>query len=292
MNERNKTILQSNSLTTARFEYTALERNIFYMVLKDISETPKERYYVSISDIQNLMNVKNLYSEITRACENIISRVYHIKKEDGRILLFSMFSSCEIIPGTGVIEIAFDEKIRPYLFNLKDNFTLMELEVAIGMKSKYSKRLYEILSQWQDIGEKTFGILELKEMLALYDPKKKVESYKMWTSFESRVLKVAQREFKSKNSNLTFTYKPNKKGRKYESITFKLENKSYQKMLDFKDEDVGLFDRLVNKFKLRPDQAKKVISSNTPSEINKALYRIKLESKSNIGAYSAKIFNV
>ena len=294
-------LAQDNQLTSARLEYTALQRNLFYSVLKQISKNPKEKYVISVADLQNVTGVKTDYSNYVEATKGIMKSIYEITKPNGNLLQVAMFSSCEYIKGQGLVEIEIPDKIHPYLVDLKSNFTLFQLDVALGLSSKFSKRMYEILSQWKTFngGVKTFELLELKTMLNLYDPKKKKESYKNWSDFEKNVLKVAQRDFKRSevNTDITFSYTPEKRGRKYHSITFKIKSKEYQKMLDFKDEKSKQWTVLTIEFQLSKIQSKKILEQYTESELSKIIYEIRLDINDNkvtksIGGYCAKRFGV
>lgn len=296
-----KVIVQDNVLTSSRFEYSALERNLFYSVLKQLTKEPKHKYVISVNDLQNATGVTNGYVNYTEATHNMLGRVYQFEKENGNLLQVAMFSHCEYIKGQGLIEVGMSEQIHPYLFDLKKNFTQFQLDVAMGLSSKFGKRLYEILSQWKSFnsGVKTFDLIELKTMLNLYNPKTGEEQYKNWNDFEKNVLKIAQKDLKRQdiNSDLTFTYEPHKLGRKFVNITFKIKEKSFQKMIDFKDEKSKHYGVLVNEFQLNKSQAEKVLNKYSESDLNKIIYEIRLDIKDDkvkysIGGYCVKRFGV
>ena len=297
----NKLIRQDNALTSSRFEYSTLERNLFYSVLKQLTKEPKKKYVISTNDLHRTTGTTNNYDNYKEATANMIGRVYEIEKENGNLLQVAMFSHAEYIKGEGLIEIGFSDKLHPYLFDLKNNFTQFQLDVALGLTSKFGKRMYEILSQWKTFngGVKTFEVLELKTMLNLYNPKTGEEQYKNWTDFEKRVLKVAQKDLSRKdiNSDLKFTYKGEKRGKKYVAVTFYIKAKSFQKMIDFKDANAQQWEVLVNEFKLNKNQAAKVLDDYTDVELNKIIYEIRLDIgggkiKKSIGGYCAKRFGV
>ncbi len=299
--ENTQLIAQDNQLTSARFEYTALQRNLFYSVLKQISKNPKEKYVISIADLQRETGTSTDYSNYTEATKGIMKSIYEITKPNGNLLQIAMFSSCEYIKGQGLIEIEISEKLHPYLVYLKSNFTLFQLDVALCLSSKFSKRLYEILSQWKTFngGVKEFDILELKTMLYLYNPKTQKESYKNWTDFEINVLKVAEKDFKRKdlNADISFTYKAHKQGRSFKKITFYIKQKSFQKMIDFQDNKAKQYGVLINEFMLTKTQAGKVLEQYSENELTKIFYEIRLDKNDNkitksIGGYCAKRFGV
>ena len=59
----------------------------------------------------------------------------------------------------------FSPVLEPYLLNLKETYTKYRLGYVIHFKSEYSFRLYEIMKQYEKIGERTVPIEELKEQL-------------------------------------------------------------------------------------------------------------------------------
>jgi len=297
----NKLARQDNALTSSRFEYSALERNLFYSVLKQLSKEPKKKYVISTHDLHRMTGVENNYENYKTATANMIGRVYEIERENGNLLQVAMFSHAEYIKGEGLIEIGFSEKLHPYLFDLKNNFTQFQLDVALGLTSKFGKRMYEILSQWKTFnsGIKTFDLLELKTMLNLYNPKTEEEQYKNWSDFEKRVLKVAQKDLKRKdiNSDFSFTYKGEKQGKKYVAVTFTIKSKSFQKMIDFKESSAEKWAVLVNEFQLNKSQAEYILQEYTEAELNKVIYQVRLDIaggkvKSSVGGYCAKRFGV
>lgn len=297
----NKLLRQSNALTSSRFEYSVLERNLFYSVLKQLKKEPRTKYVISANDLHRTTGVENNYENYKVATANMVGRVYEIEKDNGNLLQVSMFSSVEYIKGEGLIEIEMSEKLHPYLFDLKSNFTLFQLDVALALSSKFGKRMYEILSQWKTFndGVKTFEIMELKTMLNLYNPKTGEEKYRNWTDFEVSVLKMAQKDLSKKdvNSDLSFTYIAEKKGRKYVSITFHIKSKSFQKMIDFKDVKAERWAVLVNEFSLNKGQAEHILQHYEESELNKIIYEIRIDIKGgkvlkSIGGYCAKRFGV
>ena len=82
---------------------------------------------------------------------------------------------------------------------------------AINLRSVYSMRFYELLSgKTQPI---TYTIKDLRDMFSLGD------KYQRVNSFITRVIDSAKNELDSV-SPYSFTYKVNKRGRSYHSITF------------------------------------------------------------------------
>jgi plasmid replication initiation protein len=292
-----KTIFQNNALTEANYDFTPLEKNIMYMMMALIKQgdAPDQYYFISVNELSQKTGVDNSYSDYKTAIGRMMSKVMTIQRENGNVLQTTLVSSAEYIKGKGIIELGIEPKLRPYLFELKQNFTTYQLELALILKSKFSKRIYEMLSQYKNTGVLRISVLDLKERLSLYNPKTKEEQYEKWSAFDKYVLKTAHKEI-NKHTDIKFQYKAIKVGRKFMKLEFKIVHTPYQVTFDFKDEDAGLFHQLVNKYRLRKDQAEKALKLHEPAWIKKQLYMIMLQKSdnkvSNIGAYTAKVLGV
>ena len=293
-----KTLIQDNAITSARYEMSALEKNIIYIMMAQLKkeDTSDVNYYVSVRELMERTGTRNSYEDLKRATETLIGRVLQIKRPNGNLLQVSMISSAEYMHGQGIIEIGLDPKIRPFFFDLKQNFTTFQLHMALSLDSKYAKRIYEMLSQYKDIGVFKIQLLELKRRLLLYDDKTGEEQYKNWSDFEKRILLTAKKEINEK-TDLTISYSAKKVGRKYSDIEFTITRiRGAQTKIDFQDESAVVFGRLINEFRLRKDQAIQIVEKFSQSEIHKTLYDIKLKVASNevknIGAYTAKVFGL
>jgi len=294
----NQILAQDNALTSSRHEYTSLEKNIMYSVMGELRksdiETGKKFYHVSIRDLQDKTGVESRYVDYKNAIDRMIDKSFKIQKENGNYLHVNLFSSAEYLAGTGVIEVELSEKIKPYLLELKSNFTTFQLEMALTLRSKFSKRLYEMLSQYKDTGFMNLEINELKSRLGLISNDGTVQ-YEKWSAFERYVMKVAQKEI-NKVTDITFNYKPKKQGRSFTDIDFFITHEPYQVIIDFKDQKTEIFSRLINKFGLNKLQAQKVIEKHDEKHINKTLYKIQTGVRDgaikNVGAYTAKTLGV
>jgi len=82
--------------------------------------------------------------------------------------------------------------------------------------------MYEMLSQYREKGIMEISVEELKYRLALKDPQTGKELYEPWHMFKEYVLTVPQKEI-AEHTDIRFTYKPIKTGRKYTDLVFKID---------------------------------------------------------------------
>ncbi len=196
--------------------------DIVFALLSKLSNKDKAgtMYRIQIKELEMLTGRQWQYKQLLDSTEQLNSRVYHIENQS-KVLQVGLLASAEYLKGQGVIELEISEKIRPYLIDLKSNFTSYKLQAALSLTSKFAKRIYQLASQWKDIGEtKTYTLDEFKYMLNLKDPKgKEPEQYTQISTLQRDVLKVATTQI-NERTDLTIEYELLKKGRAYHSVKF------------------------------------------------------------------------
>ena len=100
--------------------------------------------------------------------------------------------------------------------DLSREFTSISLEYALLLNSVYAGRLYDLLKQYQTIGERIIALDDLRKMLELQD------KYPQFKDVRVNVLEVAQREINEK-TDISITWKPIKESRKVVAIHFMVE---------------------------------------------------------------------
>ena len=225
-------IRQHNAITTARYEMTACEMDIVFYLLSLLKKEDRigTFYRVKVTELQHLTGRQWNYQQFLEATSALRTREYVIE-DNKRILQVGLLASAEYIKGEGVIELEISEKIRPYLIDLKRNFTSFRLQAAFSLSSKYAKRIYQIASQWKDKSEtRTFTLHDFKVMLALKDPKGiESEQYTKVSMFQKYVLDVAVNQI-NQNTDLHIGYELIKKGRSFESIRFQIKQQKPQQL--------------------------------------------------------------
>ena len=201
---------------------SALEKNILYMLLaqlKDDDPIDKRYYQIDFKELEQRLGKKLAIPALVKAAEGLVCRVYTIHKEEGGILCTSLISSVKNMPEQNSIRLGVSSMVRPYLFSLKKNATEYELDKALKLKSKYAKRLYEMLSQHKEQGKMCITVDALKYRLALKEPKTGQEKYTTWSMFSKQVLQGPQREL-AQHTDISFSYTAKKSGRKFTELEF------------------------------------------------------------------------
>ena len=173
---------------------------------------------------QEKKGVRIRREELLSAAKKLISRGLTIYYEDQKkfitigILVSADYGEEE---KKNHLILGFDPKLYPFLTNLKQRFTTYRLQAALTLKSKHSKRLYEMFSQFKDTGVMKVSLKELKTRLGLIDSETGKERYTAFGLFASKVLDVAQREL-AKYTELRVKYKARKTGKEYTHLEFEI----------------------------------------------------------------------
>ncbi|WP_169393570.1 MULTISPECIES: RepB family plasmid replication initiator protein [Psychrobacter] len=117
-----------------------------------------------------------------------------------------------------IVRLVFNERIVPFLSELRKNFTQFNIEDVAGFGSSYSMRLYQAMMQYKSTGYRKIKLKDLRYMLALGT------KYKATKDLKVRVIDTAINEINEK-SPYQVSYKMLKTGRKFTDLEIKFQPK-------------------------------------------------------------------
>jgi plasmid replication initiation protein len=215
-----KKIKQHNTITSGRYDFSACQLDVLFMLLASLSESDElgKEYHIRVKDIELITGRKWNYQQLKEGNEGMMSRVFEIEMPQG-LRQIVLFTTVQYLDGTGSFYMKINPDARPYFFDLKNNFTLLELKSVLGCSSKHAKRLYSLACQWRGTGGHTYNLGEFKEMLGLKDPKgKEKEQYTEISTLKRVVLDVAKKQI-NENTDIVFDYELLKlRGRSFDTI--------------------------------------------------------------------------
>lgn len=121
----------------------------------------------------------------------------------------------------------FSPVLEPYLLNLKETYTKYRLGYVINFKSEYSFRLYEVMKQYEKIGERTLPIDELKELLMIDSNK-----YQKYSHLKAFVIQKAMEEINKYSDIKINLEKEEKEGKKVVGLVFSINKNDYRYPID------------------------------------------------------------
>lgn len=224
---KNEILVQSNTITQARYEFTKIEKRIIYRIIKEI-----RKQYVTGEIQTNLFNelvVCLTFKDLQEVSENtqlvyksiitLKNRAY-VFKNDEEWLVLGIINKARHIKTKGTWEVTVDREMVAQFVELAKNYTEYSLTVAMSLRSEYSQRLYEYCSQFRSSGGFRMKVQDMKEKMCL------VKKYDRYAGFKKYVLDVALKElkelYKQGQCDLYFEYSEEKNGRSVETLRFKI----------------------------------------------------------------------
>jgi plasmid replication initiation protein len=210
-------IVQDNEFINFRHTLTVQEARVFLSLVSQVDKNDADFKDYRIDVLQFIeqtgLKKKNIYSELKRVSTSLRKKEFRKENEDGSFLVSGYISSAEYRSGEGFVELTFDPKLKPYLLGLKTKFTQYDIRNILSLRSIFSILLFQLLKQFESVGERTMSLTDLKYKLSLDD------KFKQYNDFKRYVLEIAQREIKE-NCDIYFDYEELREGRKVTSIKF------------------------------------------------------------------------
>jgi len=230
--EKSKLVVKSNRLIEASYRLGMNEQRIILYAICRCREEQKGLFpdlpVIITADafIKQFPSVdkSNVYGQLKEAMNSLYNRSVMIHDIDpstnkARVKETRWISEKAYIDGAGHVQIIFTPEVIKYMTRLETEFTSYQLEKVGNMTSAYAVRIYELLAQHRDIGNRTLNMAWLRETLQIAP-----DEYKLTTNFIRKVIEVAVDQI-NKHSDLTVSYKSIKTSRAITDFVFKIKAK-------------------------------------------------------------------
>lgn len=234
LEQRNKLVVKANELIQkSRFNLSLQQQKIVLYLISQImpQDDDFKLYSFTIPEFCRVCGItvesgKN-YQDVKNAIKEIADKSLWIRLPNGKSTLVRWIEKPYIDDKSGVIDIRLDADMKPYLLQLKENFTEYEIIYTLHFKSKYSIRLYELCKSihYNDLEEyhRRYSIEELRQLLG-------AESYTVFKDFRRRVLEPAIDEI-NEYSDKEVNYQTITQGRKVIGIELFVKSKETAEVL-------------------------------------------------------------
>ncbi len=207
-------VSKHNSLVNAKskYQYSVNQLKLICHLIANIkpNEQDFETKYIALKELGFVGANSENYTYFKEEFVRLLEMPFKIPNSKYWVNWFSALAF-----ENGVIEYRFDPALKPFLLNLKGNFTEYYLSNVMNLKSNYAILTFELLSQSRDIGYRNITIKEYRELLKIPD------SY--LNADVLRLLKKVQKEIRER-TNLQFNFAMKKMGKPFHSINFVLLN--------------------------------------------------------------------
>ncbi len=225
---RQNTVVKANELIQkSRFSLSLQQQKVVLYLISQITQFDEDfkLYEFSITEFCKVCGIdydsgKN-YADLKNAIKEITDKSIWVKLQNGKETLLRWIEKPYIDERSGIVQIKLDADMKPYLLQLKENFTQYELLWTLNFRSKYTIRLYELVKSIHfhelETYQREFAIDELRRMLG-------AETYKSYQTFKSRVLIPAIDEINNYSDKIV-SFEPIKNGRAVSKIRLTIGTK-------------------------------------------------------------------
>ena len=213
-------VTRANKLIEARYKLSLHEQKVMYSIISLIQPNEEEfnTLRFKIAELARFCGIsaKNANREMEEVTRSLLTRVLTIK-EGKRTLQTHWVQSAAYENGT--VEFELDQKLKPYLLELRSVFTSMKVSELMSFRSQYSGRIYELLYQYRAFGSRRFSLDELREILGLT-----TKEYPLFADVRRFIIEPAIKDI-NKNTPMDISCKTEKDGKKVAFIVFDMKMK-------------------------------------------------------------------
>ena len=230
--KKTELVVKSNRLIEASYRLGLNEQRIILYAICRCREEQKGLFpdlpitITADSFLKQFPSVEkgSVYGQLKEAMNALYSRSVTIHDTDpatkkARVRETRWLSEKAYIDGAGHIQIVFTPEVIKYITRLEAEFTSYQLEKVGRMTSAHAIRIYELLAQHREVGNRMLNLKWLRETLQIAP-----DEYKLTADFVRKVIEVAVKQIND-HSDLTVGYKPVKTGRAITDFAFKIKVK-------------------------------------------------------------------
>lgn len=300
-------VSKSNTLINSIYSLSVQEQRIVLFLISLIN--PKEdkgfkKFQIPIDVFKKIIGAEGegYYKELDSITSKLMTRTFRVDYKDGSFLKINWLASCYYKKGEGKIELEISQYMTPYLLDLKSHYTTYRLKNILPLRSGYSIRLYELLKQYETVGERYMTLDELRQKMEIPS-----DEYRLYADFKRKVILHTQKELQKK-TDLFFEFKEKKHVRRVIGIYFFIvpnvpkddkeiemvmaENTAVPKSDAIQSMNVDLYQRLL-KVGITTDQAKALMSkydeTRLAANLDYAEFKIQQGNVENKAAYVTTI---
>jgi hypothetical protein len=192
----------------------------------------------SLSEFQRIMEIGRVKANhIKPVIRMLLQRTVDVELKTGEgYEIFHLFKKGRVFKesdGEWHVEIDAHDDALPLMFEFKDRYFKYAIRHALRLKSVNQYRMYEVLKQYEFLGERIISVTELRNLLEI-----EKDEYPRWGNFKTRVLDACQSALE-KYTDIKFTYEPHGRrgpGGKIMALKFTIEkNDDFVDQLSFDD---------------------------------------------------------
>ena len=190
-----ETVVKANALIEAGHRLSLAEQRVVLSAIAQVrrDESLDSRTWHSVTagglaDVAGI-DATDAYESLSEAAQRLYDRSIKITQrpngeigppgpDDADALECRWVQAIHYRRREGRVDLMFSEPVTPYLAQLKTQFTRYQLQHVAPMRSRFGPRLYELLAQWRQKGEREVNLDWLQDVWGI--EYKRVYDLKRW----------------------------------------------------------------------------------------------------------------
>jgi len=229
-------VVKSNAMIESIYKLSAVEQKLILSLCSKISSSDNvfNNFELSVSEFARFMGYDNkeckVNARLKKKCEELAGRTIEINKGSAKKpiwYIFNWFHHIQYEVGKGIISIQFHDDLAPFLLNLQSQYTKYRLGYVMNFKSEYSFRIYELMKEYEKIGERTIPLDDLRHLLYIDKDK-----YTKYSHLKERVINKPLEEINKHSDINVELIKEEKEGKKVVGLVFQIRPHNYKYPID------------------------------------------------------------
>lgn len=220
---RDHDVVISNQLVGATYRCSLVEQRVLQLAICEARRTEQglgqgDCVVITAKDYVELYGVatRKAYQQLADVVPTLTKCALRVVDDADVVRVSRWLSRCEYTRGD--LAVAFSPLVVQHITRLEREFTKYRLRHVAQMTSSYAIRLYQMLAQYANLGNREIALDWLRQVLRLDD------EYLRFNNFRAWVLDPAVGQI-NLHSDLSVTYSQKKDGRTVERLCFEIERK-------------------------------------------------------------------
>lgn len=232
-NMENYVVIANNMLTHSASNLTLDELKLLRFIIMQTKKGDKELYEFELSakDFAKLLEVNiktnDLYKRLKTMVKHLMQEVIYIGDDSKQEwIMFHWVDVCRY--SQGKIQIKISDELKPFLTNLRGNFTRYQLSEIISFRSVYAIRIYEMINSYLNENNQPHADVAIEISISIDELRKNtdtVNKFERYSNFKLRVIDTALKEINEK-SKYHVTATPYKDGYAVKGFDFLIESQA------------------------------------------------------------------
>lgn len=211
----------SKDIATSINEFSAYELDVFLCLVyvsrsmldhRKVSETENLKLELPASMVKKFLTGAH-NSRIKKAIENIFDTKVYLK-DDKYTKVRHLFEGLDYSSDYKTIDFELKKEYIKLFYNLSGNFTQHKIKEFTSLKSRYAKRIYQIIMSYKNLYKWEFDAIEFRKILDIPD------SYG-WSDIDVKLMRKIKVELQNNTNISDISLIKEKSGRNITKVTLK-----------------------------------------------------------------------